>query len=150
MEYIIREGLAEDLAVAHQLVMELALFEKAPEEVITNEATLKEDAFGPRDNFKLIVACTPDNTVVGICIFYIAYSSWKGKILFLDDIVITEAHRNKGIGRALMQHLFEYCKKENLKQMRWQVLNWNENAIRFYESLDAIVDKEWYTCKMNF
>ena len=70
--------------------------------------------------------------------------------MFLDDIVIREAYRSQGIGRKMMQELFEICKKVDVKQMRWQVLDWNENAIKFYESLGAFIDKEWYTCKMNF
>jgi GNAT superfamily N-acetyltransferase len=79
-----------------------------------------------------------------------AYSSWKGRILFLDDIIINEPYRNKGIGTLLMQELFAICKQQNIKQMRWQVFDWNEPAIQFYEKLGAIVDKDWYTCKMNF
>lgn len=146
----IRQGKVEDLAAVHQLVMELAAFEKAPEEVLTNPNIFANDAFGERDNFKFIVAETADQEIVGICIFYVAYSSWKGRILFLDDIVITEVHRNKGIGKLMMSYLFDYCQQEKMNQMRWQVLDWNENAIKFYETLGAVIDKEWYTCKMNF
>jgi GNAT superfamily N-acetyltransferase len=150
MNYTIREGKDTDLVAVHSLVMELALFEKAPEEVITTPEVLKQDAFGARDNFKLLVAENDEKEIIGICLYYIAYSRWKGRILFLDDIVIREAYRSQGIGRKMMQELFEICKKIGVKQMRWQVLDWNENAITFYESLGAHIDKEWYTCKMNF
>ena len=150
LAYIIRDGIEADLPEVHQLVKELALFEKAPEEVITNVEIFKKDAFGERDNFKLLVACTNENKIIGICIYYIAYSSWKGRIVFLDDLIVHEPYRNKGVGKKLIQHLFDYCKKENIKQMRWQVLDWNLSAIKFYESLGAVIDKEWYTCKMNF
>ncbi|MEI6312873.1 MAG: GNAT family N-acetyltransferase [Bacteroidota bacterium] len=150
MEVNIRQGNAEDMQAVHQLVMELALFEKAPNEVITSPEILTQDAFGERDNFSTIVAETELKEVVGICLYYIAYSSWKGRILFLDDIVIREAYRGKGIGRKMMLALFEIAKEKGVKQMRWQVLDWNENAIVFYESLGAIIDKEWFTCKMNF
>lgn len=150
MEVNIRQGNAEDMHAVHQLVMELALFEKAPEEVITSPEILQQDAFGERDHFSAIVAETESNEIVGICLYYIAYSSWKGRILFLDDIVIREAYRGKGIGRKMMLALFEIAKEKGVKQMRWQVLDWNKNAIVFYESLGAIIDKEWYTCKMNF
>ena len=150
MEIRIREGKESDLTSVHQLVMELALFEKAPNEVITNPIIFEKDGFGERDHFKLLVAETNEGKIVGICLYYIAYSSWKGKIVFLDDLVVHEPYRNKGIGRKLIQHLFDYCKEEGIKQMRWQVLDWNINAIKFYESLGAVIDKEWYTCKMNF
>ena len=134
----------------HALVMQLAIFEKAPEEVITDVETLQKDGYGERDNFRTLIAEDENKQVIGICLYYIAYSSWKGRILFLDDIVIDEPYRSQGVGTLLMNALFNICKEEHIKQMRWQVLDWNEPAIKFYEKLGAFIDKDWYTCKMNF
>ncbi len=146
----IRKGTAADMKNVHELVMELAVFEKAPGEVITNPDILTKDGYGERDNFRTLIAEDENNRTVGVCLYYIAYSSWKGRMLFLDDLIIHEPYRSQGIGTNLMKELFNICKEEQVKQMRWQVLDWNESAIKFYEKLGAFIDKDWYTCKMNF
>ena len=150
MPVTVRNGTADDMKNVHALVMQLAIFEKAPEEVITDVETLQKDGYGERDNFRTLIAEDENKQVFGICLYYIAYSSWKGRILFLDDIVIDEPYRSQGVGTLLMNALFNICKEEHIKQMRWQVLDWNEPAIKFYEKLGAFIDKDWYTCKMNF
>ncbi len=150
MPVTVRNGTADDMKNVHTLVMQLAIFEKAPEEVITDVETLQKDGYGERDNFRTLIAEDENKQVIGICLYYIAYSSWKGRILFLDDIVIDEPYRSQGVGTLLMNALFNICKEEHIKQMRWQVLDWNEPAIKFYEKLGAFIDKDWYTCKMNF
>lgn len=150
MPVTVRNGTADDMKNVHALVMQLAIFEKAPEEVITDVETLQKDGYGERDNFRTLIAEDENKQVIGICLYYIAYSSWKGRILFLDDIVIDEPYRSQGVGTLLMNALFNICKEEHIKQMRWQVLDWNEQAIKFYEKLGAFIDKDWYTCKMNF
>jgi GNAT superfamily N-acetyltransferase len=150
MPVTVRNGTADDMKNVHALVMQLAIFEKAPEEVITDVETLQKDGYGERDNFRTLIAEDENKQVIGICLYYIAYSSWKGRILFLDDIVIDEPYRSQGVGTLLMNALFNICKEEHIKQMRWQVLDWNEPAIKFYEKLGAFIDKDWYTCKMNF
>ena len=150
MPVTVRNGTADDMKNVHTLVMQLAIFEKAPEEVITDVETLQKDGYGERDNFRTLIAEDENKQVIGICLYYIAYSSWKGRILFLDDIVIDEPYRSQGVGTLLMNALFNICKEEHIKQMRWQVLDWNEPATKFYEKLGAFIDKDWYTCKMNF
>lgn len=150
MPVTVRNGTADDMKNVHALVMQLAIFEKAPEEVITDVETLQKDGYGERDNFRTLIAEDENKQVIGICLYYIAYSSWKGRILFLDDIVVDEPYRSLGVGTLLMNALFNICKEEHIKQMRWQVLDWNEPAIKFYEKLGAFIDKDWYTCKMNF
>jgi len=150
MPVTVRNGTVDDMKNVHSLVMQLAIFEKAPEEVITDVETLQKDGYGERDNFRTLIAEDENKQVIGICLYYIAYSSWKGRILFLDDIVIDEPYRSQGVGTLLMNALFNICKEEHIKQMRWQVLDWNEPAIKFYEKLGAFIDKDWYTCKMNF
>jgi ribosomal protein S18 acetylase RimI-like enzyme len=150
MEIVVRKAEPNDVQSIMGLVRELALFEKAPDEVVNNEEKMLQDGFGVHPAFQAFVA--EDNvtaTVVGICLYYTAYSTWKGKYCFLDDIVVTEKYRQYGIGRKLMNAFLRAAKENNISHIRWQVLDWNENAIKFYKSLGAHFDKEWYTCKMN-
>ena len=150
MEIVIRKAEPKDVPAIMGLVRELALFEKAPEEVVNTEEKMLKDGFGAHPAFQAFVA--EDNstaTVVGICLYYTAYSTWKGKYYFLDDIVVTETYRQFGIGRKLMNAFLRAAKDNEISHIRWQVLDWNENAIKFYKSLGAHFDKEWYTCKMN-
>jgi GNAT superfamily N-acetyltransferase len=150
MEVIVRKAESKDVNAIMGLVRELALFEKAPHEVVNNEAKMLQDGFGEQSAFQAFVAeDTSTATVVGICLFYTAYSTWKGKYYFLDDIVVTEKHRQFGVGRQLMNAFLSTAKANGITHIRWQVLDWNENAIKFYKSLGAHFDKEWYTCKMN-
>lgn len=145
----IRAGKYEDIPYVFSWVQSLALFEKAPEAVVTSEEELRRDLFESGNGPQLIIA-EHNNQPVGMALFYEAYSTWKGKMMFLDDLFVEESHRGLGIGRELMQHLFQICKERGYRQMRWQVLHWNTRAIEFYEELGATVDTEWYTCKMNF
>lgn len=150
MSFSLRFAKPEDMPAVHALVKELALFERAPEEVLTSPEEISADAFGPRDYCKILVAEDENGSILGMALYYIAYSSWKGKILFLDDLIVSENSRGSGVGKAFMDKLFDYCRSEGIRQMRWQVLDWNENAIDFYEKIGAYIDKEWYTCKMSF
>ena len=150
MGIIVRKAEPKDVNAIMGLVHELALFEKASEEVVNNEAKMLEDGFGEHAAFQAFVAEDDTlQTVVGICLYYTAYSTWKGKYYFLDDIVVTEKYRQFGIGRQLMNAFLKAAKDNQISHIRWQVLDWNENAIAFYKSLGAHFDKEWYTCKMN-
>jgi ribosomal protein S18 acetylase RimI-like enzyme len=135
----------EDIEAIYALVLELAHYEKAPEEVW---ATL-EDYKKLYDErwFKCIVAKI-DNEVVGTCIFYNSFSTWKGKMLYLEDFVIKEKYRNEGIGQQLFDHLLSLAKDEGYTLIKWQVLDWNEPAIKFYEKNKAIIEKEWWNGKI--
>ena len=145
----IRKGTEADLPAVHALVRELALFEKAPEEVITTPEEYARDAFGDRSFFEFFVAEDPSDGVVGIALFYFGYSTWKGKILYLDDLVITESWRRKGIGSLLLDRLVHFAKENNAKQVRWQVLDWNQPAIKMYQKVGAQLDEEWINCKLE-
>ncbi len=148
-EINIRKGTREDLPSAHALVRELALYEKAPEQVITTAEQYARDGFGSeRPLFEFFVAEHEDN-VVGIAFFYFGYSTWKGKNLYLDDLVITESYRRKGIGKLLIDQLVQYGKEQAAQEIRWHVLDWNEPAINLYDKLGASIDPEWITCKLN-
>lgn len=146
MEIQIRKGVETDLPAVHALVRELALYEKAPEEVKTSPEQYAQDGFGERAFFEFFVAEHPEEGVVGIAFFYFGYSTWKGKLLYLDDLVITERWRKKGLGHQLLKQLCDYGVQHNVQQMRWQVLDWNQPAINLYQKIGADLSGEWVNC----
>lgn len=148
MKIIIRKGTKKDIPAALGLVRELALFEKAPHEVTNTEVDMERDGFGDNPVFRMLVA-ESENLVIGIAIYFIKYSTWKGKGVYLDDIVVGEAFRGQGVGSKLFNAVIEDCKKLQAKQLHWQVLDWNEPAIKFYEKYNASFDSEWINCKMT-
>jgi GNAT superfamily N-acetyltransferase len=125
------------------LVNELALFERAPHEVINTSHQMKLDGFGKNPLFKCIVADTDDG-IVGFALYYYRYSTWKGKVLYLEDFYVKEDRRNFGIGKQLFDAILETAKMDNCQRISWQVLDWNEPAIQFYKKYNAIFDKEWW------
>ncbi|MCW5908926.1 MAG: GNAT family N-acetyltransferase [Chitinophagales bacterium] len=150
MSFIIRKGCKEDVPQMFRLVQELALFERAPEAVVNTERIMEQDGFGDNAIYKVFVAeDAATNQIVGMALYYTAYSTWKGKLLFLDDLIVTEKYRQFGIGRKLMNEFLKEAQRLGVNQVRWQVLDWNTPAIRFYESLKAELDREWITCKMS-
>lgn len=150
MNYTIRKATPTDIPAMLGLVKELALYEKALEEVVNTETKMLEDGFGEASIFSAFVAENEDTKEIsGMALYYTAYSTWKGKIFFLDDIVVKESCRQSGIGKKLITALIQDAKDNNIPQIRWQVLEWNTPAIKFYESIGAFIDKEWYTCKMS-
>ena len=149
MEVVIRPGKIEDVPQALQLIKELALFEKEPDEVITTTASMERDGFGKHPAYILTVA-ELNKQVVGIAIYFVKYSTWKGKGVYLDDLVVSESMRGKGIGQLLFDHVINYSKSIDAKQMHWQVLDWNEPAITFYKKFNASFDNGWVNCKLNF
>jgi GNAT superfamily N-acetyltransferase len=150
VSFIIRKGNKEDVSQMFRLVKELAEFERAPEAVVNTETQMLEDGFGKEAIYRVFVAeDTVTNEVVGMALYYTAYSTWKGKMLFLDDLVVTEKYRRYGIGRKLINAFLNEARELGVNQVRWQVLNWNAPAIEFYKSLGAELDPEWITCKMS-
>lgn len=149
MEFDIRTGEQRDLSEVLSLIKELAAFEKAPEQVTMTLEQLTEDGFGEYPLYGLIVAGNQEHGVIGMALYYYRYSTWKGKFLYLEDIVVNESHRSNGVGYALMQRLKEIAMAENCKGLTWQVLDWNVDAIRFYERIGANIDKEWYNATVT-
>lgn len=147
MEITIRKATKADTPAAHQLIVELAIFEKVPEAVTNTLEQFTKDGFGENPIYNLIVAENTNNKIVGMALYFYAYSTWKGKMLFLDDLIVTEKWRNKGIGKKLIDELFVIAKANNAKIVKWEVLDWNKPAIDFYEKLGAKIDKEWWACK---
>src|SRR3954466_14994742 len=143
MSFIIRHGDKGDVPGIFRLVKELAEFERAPEAVINTEKMLLEDGFGKHSLYKVFVAEAYDTKdIVGMALYYTAYSTWKGRILYLDDLVVTEASRRYGIGRKLINEVLKDALDSKVSQIRWQVLDWNTPAIEFYKSLGVEFDPE--------
>lgn len=148
MKVNIREGAKSDLPRALELVKELALYERAPHEVINTVALMEEDGFGENAIFGFFVAET-QNGIVGISIYYWRYSTWKGKRLYLEDIVVTEPERGNGYGKLLFDRTMQHALDSNCSGMMWQVLDWNEPAINFYKKYGSKLDGEWINCSLE-
>lgn len=149
MNITIREAQKQDLLAVLDLVKELALYEKAPEEVTITLQDLENDGFGKHPIYWIILAENEDG-IVGMSFYYIRYSTWKGKCLYLEDIVVKEQFRGQKIGKILFEATIKAAKEMNAKLMNWQVLGWNEPAINFYKKFDAELDSEWVNGKIRF
>ena len=144
----IRKGIRSDISAVFRLVNELALFEKLPEAVIVSMAEMEKDGFGENPIFSFYVA-EVDSEIVGIAVYYVKYSTWKGRGLYLEDLIVTEKMRGKGIGRKLFDAYLSEAKKIGAKQAHWQVLDWNTPAVEFYKKLGASIEAEWWDCKLT-
>lgn len=149
MDFNIRKATKEDLPEVLSLVKELALYEKAPEEVTITLEELEQDGFGSNPLYWIILA-ENEQGILGMSFYYIRYSTWKGKCLYLEDIVVKEEYRGKKIGKVLFEETIKAAKEMNAKLMNWQVLDWNEPAINFYKKFDAELDGEWINGKLRF
>ncbi len=145
---LIRQGTPEDIPSILCLIRELALYEKAPEEVIVNEKILNEDGFGKDPQFKFFVA-ESSSGIIGLALYFPRYSTWKGRCYHLEDIIVKEEHRGFGIGKLLFDAVVDVCISEKAKRLYWQVLDWNEPGINFYKKLNARFDHEWLSCKLT-
>lgn len=149
MNIQVRKGTAADVPQVFELVRELALYEKAPEQVTNTPEMMLHDGFGPEPIFGLFVA-EVDGKVVGISLYYYRYSTWKGKRLYLEDIVVTESMRGYGLGKQLFDATVEEAKNTQCTGMMWQVLDWNEPAIQFYKKYGTRFDEGWINCHLDF
>lgn len=140
----IRRGREADLPQVLALIQELAEYEKAPQEVTNTLEDMQRDGFGPEAIFKFFVAEDVAGKIIGIALYYTAYSTWKGRMLFLEDLVVTEAARGTGLGKRLFEAVVAEARHTGAHRMKWQVLEWNEPAIGFYKKLGANLDPEWH------
>jgi len=147
-EIIIRKAKKEDCRSMMQLIHELAEYEKAPEEVTVDFDHFVDSGFGEKPVWWAFVA-EVEGKVVGFALYYIRYSTWKGQRLYLEDILVNEPWRGKGIGKLLFDELIKETKENNLSGMVWQVLEWNEPAINFYRKYEGVTfDNEWVNCSL--
>ncbi len=146
---LLREAVKEDCPALLKLIKELAAYEKAPLEVTVLLSEFEETGFGEKPIWKAFVA-EMNQEIVGMSLFYDRYSTWKGKKLYLEDLVVTEKLRSFGIGKKLFDKTLEYAKEFNYKGMVWQVLDWNEPAIAFYKKYQAHFDGEWLNGSIDF
>lgn len=148
-EISIRTGTEQDLPAILELVRELAAFEKAPGEVEVTTEEMRLWGFGEDRLFHFFTA-EKEGVIIGMALYYYKYSTWKGKCLFLEDIIVTEKERKSGTGRLLFNEVAKVAKREKVRRMEWQVLDWNEPAIAFYKKHQALFDGEWINCKLTF
>ena len=149
MEVQIRRGEIKDMQEVLNLIKELAIYEKAPDEVEMTVEELIEDGFNDNPIFDVIVA-EAENNIVGFALYYTSYSTWKGKALYLEDFIVSESFRKYGIGKRLFDEVVKEAKKRQVKRMEWQVLEWNEPAINFYKKYDATLDGEWVNGRLFY
>jgi len=144
----IKKGQQEDLPEVLNLIKELAEYEKAPGAVVVTIEEMQNWGFGKGKMFDFFVAVN-DGKIVGLALYYFKYSTWKGRCLFLEDIIVTEEFRGKGLGKKLFEKVVTVAKIEKVRRMEWQVLNWNEPAINFYKKYPTDFDSEWINCKLT-
>lgn len=150
MNVLIRKAVREDCTRMMELVHELAVYEKAPEQVTVNFDHFVESGFGAEPVWWAFVA-EVDGRVEGLALYYIRYSTWKGQRMYLEDILVTEKMRGQGIGKLLFDRLIEEAQQKKFSGMMWQVLDWNEPAINFYKKYpQTLFDGEWINCSINF
>ncbi len=149
MNTVIRRAEKEDCVQLLNLVRELAVFEKAPEEVTVTLQHFMESGFGEKPVWWAFVA-EENNIVIGFAMYYIRFSTWKGQRMYLEDFVVTEAARGKGIGKLLFDRIIEEAQEKNFCGIVWQVLDWNDSAINFYKKYNTKFDGEWLNCSIDF
>ena len=145
MKTTLRKATKQDLQPVLDLVKELALYEKAPQEVTVTLADYETDF---ENNVFEIILAEQESKIVGIAFYYMAYSTWKGKMLFLEDFVVKEELRGQGIGKLIFRSYLEEARRQNVSIAKWQVLDWNEPAINFYEKYNSTIEKQWFNGKI--
>jgi ribosomal protein S18 acetylase RimI-like enzyme len=158
---IVRKATKEDCPAIMKLIHELAVYEKEPDAVKVTMEHFIESGFGEKPVWEAYVAEAENlstqnelhepSLVVGFALYYIRYSTWKGQRMYLEDLLVTDAMRGKGVGKLLMDKLIEECKAKKYSGLVWQVLDWNEPAINFYKKYkDVKFDEHWINCSINF
>ncbi len=144
----IRKAIQGDENAIFDLIKELALYEKAAEQVTNTNEQLGIDLF--RENICDVIVAIKDNKIIGFALYYISYSTWKGKCLYLEDFYVQEKHRKFGAGGMLFDKVIEIAMELSVKRMDWQVLEWNELALDFYKKRNATLDSEWINGRLFF
>lgn len=148
MKVTIRNAVKGDMPEVLQLIKELAVFEKEPDAVEVTVAELEEAGFGMEPRFQCFVAMSSEQ-IVGMALVYFRYSTWKGRTLHLEDLIVTESMRGKGVGSLLYKRVLGYAQELKVKRVNWEVLDWNEGAIQFYKRSGAIIMDDWRPVSMS-
>jgi GNAT superfamily N-acetyltransferase len=155
MNIKIRRAVKEDCPRLLELIKELAVYEKAPNDVTVTLDHFTESGFGKNPVWWAFVAASPAPTgegrgeaIHGFALYYVRYSTWKGQAMYLEDIIVTEAMRGKKLGKLLFDRLIEEAREKKWTRIIWQVLNWNEPAMNFYKKYNASFDHEWVNCSL--
>ena len=146
---IIRPGKKSDIPQVFDLIKELAEYEKALDKVSNTVERLEEDGFGPNPVYELFVA-ENENVIVGIALTYYRFSTWRGKVMYLEDLIVREHMRRKGIGKKLFDMVLDHAKVTSCVGLSLQVLDWNELGINFYKKYNMEFDDEWINCYLEF
>ena len=149
MSIIIRDAIRKDVPTMFELIKELALYEKAPEQVTNTVEQMYVDCFGNNPIFGTIVL-EVKSEIVGMALYYFRYSTWKGKRLYLEDLIVSETMRGRGLGEKLLESVIEKARQTACTGLMWQVLDWNEPAINFYKKFGAKFDEEWVNVNIDF
>ncbi len=144
----IRKGNPEDMESVLGLIQELAIFEKEPDAVVVTVDDLVRDGFGEKPLFHVFVA-EVDKEIVGIALYYYRYSTWKGKTIHLEDLIVKDKMRGTGLGSALYAEIMKQGKRDNVRRVEWNVLDWNTPAVKFYENSGAKILEEWRVVQMD-
>jgi len=148
MSYSIREGEKKDMQAVLELINELALFEKLPNEVEISIQDLLRDGFSDKPKFKTFVA-EEDAVIIGVALFYERYSTWKGRIFHLEDLIVRKDKRGLGAGFSLYQAVLKFAHDTGAKRVSWDVLDWNKDAINFYKNTGATILEDWQVVHMT-
>jgi GNAT superfamily N-acetyltransferase len=146
---IIRKATKNDMKSVLDLIQELAAFEKEPEAVVVTEADLIRDGFSENPLFHCFVAEEENNSIIGIALYYYRYSTWKGKTIHLEDLIVSENKRGTGAGFALYSEIIAQGKRDNVRRIEWNVLDWNTPAIEFYKKTGAKLLDDWRVVQMD-
>ncbi len=146
--YLIRSGTEADLPDALRLIVELAVYEREPSAVVTTVESMRRDGFGESPAYGFFVAAV-ETEIVGISLFYDRYSTWRGKCLYLEDLIVSQSHRRSGIGQALFERTLKKARDDGYRGMSWQVLDWNEPAIAFYNKYNAKIETGWLNASLS-
>lgn len=145
----IRKAEKADCPALLALIKELAVYEKEPDAVTVSMEEFVESGFGQQPVWGAFVA-ERERNIVGMALYYIRYSTWKGRRLYLEDLIVTAAERGAGVGKMLLDQTIAFAKSQNYSGMMWQVLDWNEPAINFYKKYNADFDSEWVNVSLDF
>ena len=148
MDVQIRKATKEDMSQVLELIQELATFENEPNAVEVTVDELEQAGFGAQPMFSCFVAVVNDE-IVGMALVYFRFSTWKGRTVHLEDLIVRKEMRGKGVGKLLYTAVMEYGYENGVKRVEWIVLNWNSDAIKFYERSGAVFHKDWYLVEMN-